>query len=159
MLALLASCDLREGFCLDYDNWNFNNHTDQHVQITPLYAGKGGVARVVPRHGWQQTEFDLEPGATLTINLETGDFPFDRLLVESARRSWTIPVQTTPVDIVATGSPSTPEQHSAKLQPSIRRAKAYLVAAAIPLLWTVPFLLVAELFARRRRAQQVASVE
>lgn len=161
LIALLASCDLHRGFLdIDSDDWTFRNRTDRHVDITPLYTGKDRVDHVVPRAGWEQTQFRIAPHSERTINLKTGDFPFDRILVETTLdAAWTIPVKPSPVDIVATGSPATPAQHSAKLERAAHRLKLYLVAAAIPLLWTLPILLIAELVARRRREPRLGSIK
>jgi hypothetical protein len=157
LLALVASCDLRQGaFDLDSDKWTFRNHTNARVHITPLYTGKDNADHVVPRFGWDQTRFGIAPNAELTINLSTGDFPFDRVLVESpGRDAWTIPVQASPVDIVSAGSPSRPADRDAKLEPTLRRLKLYVGTAAVPLLWTLPILIGAELVRRRREHRLV----
>ena len=113
----------------------------------------------MPRAGWEQTQFRIAPHATRIINLETGDFQFDRILVEATQApAWTIPVQPTPVDIVASGAPATPAQHAAKRERAGQRLKLYLVTAVVTLLWTLPILLITELIGRLRRKSRVGSV-
>jgi hypothetical protein len=152
LLVLLASFDLHEGgFDLDSSDWTFRNRTNLEVEITPLYSGKDGIEHVVPRAGWEQTQFKIASNSERTIRLKTGDFPFERILVETQRKNaWTIPVQTAPVDIVATGVAPTPKERAAQLEPTLRRLKLYSATATIPLLWTVPVLVFAD-FRRRRR--------
>jgi hypothetical protein len=142
-LAFISSCSMRETLCLDYDYWDFRTATSGVVIVTPLSSGRDGAEHVVPRHGWQQTEFELAPAEQRAINLETGDFPFDRVLVESPTRPpWTVPVDSSSSIVIREGGPrATSAQLAAKTEPSRRRFKLYLTTALLPLIWTLPILL------------------
>jgi hypothetical protein len=152
-LAVVSACSMRETLCLDYDFWTFHNATPAVVRVTPLYSGSDGSEHVVPRDGWQQTEFQLAPDEERDINLETGDFPFDRVLVESEKMpAWILPVEGDNIAIRDVGPRATPAQLAAKIEPSLRRFKLYVATVAFPLLWTLPVLLLVWWVNRSRTA-------
>jgi len=139
----LSACTLSDAVGLDTYAWDFHNREREDVRVTPLYRAPDGAARVVPRFGWRQTEFGLPANGSMTITLETGDFPFDLVLVEtSGEDAWLLPVSSSPVEIRRSAHRATPEQLAAKWGPSFRRLRLYLAVLLIPLVWVVPAFLI-----------------
>jgi hypothetical protein len=156
LAALFTSCELTEFGCIDYDLWHFENSLSVDLQVTPLYRAHDGSVAVVPRHGWTQTEFVVPARSSTSFNLETGDFPFQQVLVESGTGSaWTLAVSGDRIHVGHRGVPATPEQVRAKSKPAWSRLARYLVAIAIPFLWVVPPFLLDLVSLRRSRPSTI----
>ena len=154
---VVTGCELLTGLSLDSWDETFINGTSQDVVVTPLYTTADGAERVVPRSGWTQTEFALPAGSSRTIELETGDFPLHRVLVESANgRAWMVPVRQVPIEIAESGVPASAAQLAAKQGPRLRRLCVYAVGFLIPLIWALPAVLLHRLALWRKARRRAA---
>jgi hypothetical protein len=141
LLSLVTACELTDWLCFDHEDWRFENQTALDVRVTPFYRQGDGSVGVVPRHGWQQTEFELPPRQARSISLDRGPYASEEVLVESkSGAAWSMRVTKNRVTITEDGPAATTAELAAKRARRRHRLVNYVVAALLPMIWVLPLL-------------------
>lgn len=128
LLALPSGCFYVSDFgCMDGYGWRAVNQSNEDMWITPYWLRPDGTPRSLVVHGVQRGRFYIGAGSSREIDLETGDFSLDGILVEyrgSGARM--VPVEMadspTPYELLLSGA-----EHYPIAAPSIGRLDDYVV--------------------------------